>query len=260
MSRHVSYRTLLIDLTRRDFLTRYLGSLLGSYWNVVHPLVMILIYTLVFSKVMKARLGGEGVPFSYSLYLCSGLIPWTLFTEIVNRGTVTLVENAAFLKKLALPPYFLFIVSVLSSWVNFLISFLFFYVFLLLVHPLSPLLTIEYLGVVLLLSGFAFGLALGIGCLNVFLRDFQQMTTILFQLWFWFTPIVYAVDVLPKWAADLLWFNPAFAFLHSLHELMFYRRQPDPALFGLMIFWTALALGFGFFVYRKTYKTLRDYL
>ncbi len=74
----------------------------------------------------------------------------------------------------------------------------------------------------------------------------------------WFTPIVYAVDVLPKWAADLLWFNPAFAFLHSLHELMFYRRQPDPALFGLMIFWTALALGFGFFVYRKTNKTLRD--
>jgi ABC-type polysaccharide/polyol phosphate export permease len=66
---------------------------------------MILIYTLVFSKTMRAKLGGDNVPISYSLYPCVGLILWILFAEVINRGAVTLMDNAVFLEKLSVPPF-----------------------------------------------------------------------------------------------------------------------------------------------------------
>ncbi len=99
---------ILLDFARRDFKLRYTGSILGTKWNYIHPLVMILVYTLVFSKVMGARLGDQTKPFEYSIYLCSALLPWNFFVDLLTRQTSCLTDNAAFLKKMSISPIVLF--------------------------------------------------------------------------------------------------------------------------------------------------------
>ena len=251
---------LLVDLTKRDFRLRYSGSVIGSYWNIIHPLVMIVMYTVIFSQVMKAKLGINSGPFSYSVYLCSGLIAWNLLSELVSRGVTTLIDNADFVKKLSFNPFVLFGATASTSIINFLISFALFLLFLFFVHPISLGLILLYIGVVLIFVLFGMGLAIGLGCLNVFARDFQQLTTVVFQLWFWFTPIVYLTNILPEKALTLLWFNPAFPFIESFHKIVFYKEVPNLNLWGLMLFWTVISGAFGTYVYRRTISFARDHL
>jgi lipopolysaccharide transport system permease protein len=255
--RHIA---LVLDLSRRDFKVRYLGSFFGTYWNVIHPLVMILIYTLIFSQVMGARLGTTAEPWAYSLYLCSGLLLWNLFCETINRCTTILLENAAFMRKVSFPPWNMFLVSFVSSWLNYFISFAIFSIFMIVVGTFSLLHAAAYLCVVLCMSLFAAGLGATVGCLNVFMRDFQQFTAIILQVWFWFTPVVYLQDHLPKLAIKLLWFNPAYPFIDSAHELLFYQRIPSLTHLALMVSWSLLALGIASFVYKKTISAIRDEL
>ena len=260
MKKATAHLPLLLDLTKREFKVRYLGSLFGSYWNILHPLMMILIYTVIFSQVMRARLGVGSSPYSYSLYLCSGLLAWNFFAEIVNRGAVTLLDNAQFLKKMAFPPYILFGATAASAAVNFFISLSLFLVALQLVQPVGLLHFLVYLTTVGLFAAFGTGLGMALGCLNVFMRDFQQVTSIVFQLWFWFTPIVYLYDSLPELAKRLLVANPSFPFLASFHDLLYFQRLPSGQYWLLMVGWTALSLAFGILIYRKSISLARDHL
>lgn len=251
---------LLRDLTKREFKMRYLGSMLGSTWNLIHPLVMISVYTLVFSQVMHSRLGPDSGPFAYSLYLCSGLLAWTFFQETITRGVNTILDNAAFMKKMAFPPVVLFGATVASAAINFSIAFGLFTVALLILKPVGIIYYLTFLLVVALFAVFGFGIALGLGCLNVFLRDVQQLVAVVFQLWFWFTPIIYLVDALPAMAHKLILFNPAYAFIGPLHDLLYFERFPESYFWGMMLGWIALSLTFGSFVYRRSIRYVRDQL
>ncbi|MEZ4743559.1 MAG: ABC transporter permease [Bdellovibrionota bacterium] len=226
---------LLLSLTKREFKTRYLGSILGSYWNIIHPLVMISIYTLIFSKIMKAKLGVSAGPFSYSLYLCSGLLAWNYFQESISRGTNSLLDNAMFIKKMPFPPIIVFGASLLSSAINFLIAITIFGVFLTFIQPISIGLFFTFWLVIIILSIFSFGISIAFGCLNVFFKDIQQLISVLFQLWFWFTPIVYLEELLPDQAKWLLHFNPAWAFIESLHKLLYFQTYPEAKFWLLML-------------------------
>jgi lipopolysaccharide transport system permease protein len=252
--------SLLVSLTKREFKLRYLGSFLGSYWNLIHPLMMIIIYTVIFSRVMKAKLGGEQDTFAYSIYLCSGIFAWNLFSEVVNRCSMSLIENAGFLKKIALPPFIVFGASFLSALVNFCISFAIFSLFLFFARPVDPLNYILAILVTALLGLFGLGMGVFLGCLNVFLRDVQQMIALLFQLWFWFTPIVYLNSVLPDFAQKILLFNPAFPFIESLHILIFQNALPPLKYAFLMLLWTSIFGAIAWYTYKKSISLIRDNL
>lgn len=251
---------LLLNLTKREFKIRYLGSVLGSYWNLIHPLMMILIYTLVFSRVMHNRLPNASSPWSYSIYLCSALLPWTFFQEVLQRNVTALLDNATFLKKISFPPGVLFGATVASAGINFAIAFFLFSLFLLVVKPVSALLFAVYLVIVALFALFGLGLGVGLGCLFVFLRDIQQMVAITMQLWFWFTPVIYLYDSLPSYAQKALLFNPAFPFVQSLHGLIYFEVLPSSQFWLLMLGWTLVSLLVGQFIYRKSIVMVRDYL
>ncbi len=260
MRKYLQYLPLLLDLTKREFKLRYLGSVLGSYWNILNPLMMIFIYTVIFSHVMHSRLGADANKYAYTVYLCSGLFAWNFFSEIVNRGAVTLLDNAAFLKKMSLPPFVLFGAMAASAAINFGISFSIFLVVLFFIKSVSLLHLAAYLGVVLLYGLFGLGLALGLGCLNVFIRDVQQMISIVFQLWFWFTPLVYLVDALPDFARRLLRFNPSYPFINSLHQLVYFDRMPALVDLGAMAAWILASCTFGIYVYKRSISLVKDQL
>jgi lipopolysaccharide transport system permease protein len=202
------YRGFVLGMVRREFQYRYLSSLFGSAWAFLNPAALILIYTVVFSQVMRARLPGVDDTLAYSLYLCAGLLPWTAFTELLGRCVALFLEFGTLLKKVSFPRSSLPMIPLVSSLMNFAIIFGIFLLFLIAVgrFPGWPLLAVVPL--LLLQQTLALGLGVFLGVLNVFFRDVAQFVGVAVQFWFWLTPIVYSVGVLPEPAQRLVAWNP----------------------------------------------------
>lgn len=203
-----SYRAFVLGNVKREFQAKYRNSLLGATWAIVHPLALILIYTVVFAQVMRARLPGVDSHLAYGIFLCAGILTWTLFAEIVGRAQNVFIDNANLLKKLNFPRICLPAIVVLNALVNFGIVFGLFTLFLLSTGHFPG---VAYLALFPLLAihvAFALGLGVSLGVLNVFFRDVGQFFTVFLQFWFWLTPLVYASSVLPASVRHLMALNP----------------------------------------------------
>ena len=122
LSQYYRHRSLVKHLVIRDFKSRYMGSSLGSLWSVINPLVMIVIYTVIFTKIMGARLPGMTSGFAYSVYLCAGLLPWVSFADTVSRSTNIFMENSHLVQKVAFPKMVLLVYINIVGIINFIIS------------------------------------------------------------------------------------------------------------------------------------------
>jgi lipopolysaccharide transport system permease protein len=202
------YRGFVLGGVKREFQARYRNSLLGAAWTVLQPLAMITVYTVVFSQLMQARLPGVNDPFAYSIYLCSGLLTWGLFGEIVQRCQTVFLDNGNMIKKLSFPRICLPTIVVASALVNFAITFGVFMVFLLITRHFPGFVLFGMIPVLLFHVMFATGMGIAVGVLNVFFRDVGQFVNILLQFWFWFTPIVYSTATLPAAV------RPGYASIH----------------------------------------------
>jgi len=221
------YRGFIRGSVQREFQARYRNSLLGAAWTILHPLAMIVVYTVIFSQVMGNRLKGVDGTFAYSIYLCAGLLTWGLFAEITGRAQSVFLDQANLLKKLQFPRICLPIVVVLNALVNFAIIFSLFTVFLVMSGSfpgwtflaMAPVLAIQVL--------FAIGLGMVLGVLNVFFRDVGQFFNILLQFWFWFTPVVYPVTALPEEVRGALAWNPMAAIVAAYQGILVNHAMPD---------------------------------
>lgn len=227
------YRGFIIDSIRRDFQSRYQSSFLGALWLILQPVAMISVYTLVFSSLMRARMPDINTPFAYSIYLCSGVLTWGLFTETLNGLVNVFLNNANILKKLNFPRICLPIIVSVSSLINFLIIFALFVLFMIVSGTFPGWIFFAIIPVLLVQMMFTVGLGIILGVMNVFVRDVGQFVVILLQFWFWFTPIVYAACTLPEWARATMRFNPMATLVESYQNVLLYHHMPD---------WLALAL------------------
>jgi lipopolysaccharide transport system permease protein len=244
----------------REFRSRYLGSLLGASWAILNPLAMILIYTVIFSQIMKARLPGIESVFGYSIYLVSGLLPWNLFAEILGRSHSVFIENGNLIKKSSFPRASLPVIAMISAGLNFSIVFALFLAFLMLIGNFPGLVVLTVLPVLLIQMTFAGGLGIFLGTLNVFFRDIAQMMGIVLQFWFWLTPIVYPIDIIPerfRWVASL---NPLTSLITAYHDI--FVRQQSPQWESLMpvVLLSAFIAWFGLTVFRRNAGELVDEL
>ena len=212
------YRGFVLGSVKREFQSRYRGSLFGALWTVLNPLSMIVVYTVIFSQVMRARLPGVDDGLAYSVYLCAGLLTWGLFAEIT-------------FPRICLP-----VIVLLNAGVNFAIILALFLGFLALsgrlpgaaLLALVPLLAIQVL--------FAAGLGMILGVLNVFFRDVGQLFGICLQFWFWLTPIVYPIGILPEGIRSLIELNPMTALMRSYQQLFLHGQWPDwPSLLPITL-------------------------
>ncbi|MNG59941.1 Teichoic acid translocation permease protein TagG [compost metagenome] len=219
------YRGFILGSVKREFQIRYKMSMLGATWLILQPLSMILVYTLIFSQVMKTRLPGTGGAYSYSIYLCVGIITWGLFSEIISRSQNIFIESAGLLKKLNFPRICLPIIVVISAIINFSIIFSLFIVFLIITGNFHLVSIVEIIPLLMIEVVFALGLGVVLGVVNVFFRDVGQFVTVLLQFWFWFTPIVYVLATLPVWAQGILKYNP-MAVLVDNYQRVVIHQQP----------------------------------
>jgi lipopolysaccharide transport system permease protein len=214
------YRGFVLGMVGREFRARYLHSLLGGAWAILNPLAMILIYTVVFSQVMGARLPGIDDRLGYGLYLCAGLLPWTYFAEVLSRGTGAFVEFAPLLKKVQFPRLTLPAIVLLAATLNFAIIFGLFLLLLVALGRAPGWAVLAFLPLLLVQQAFAVGLAFLLGALNVFYRDVAHVVAVALQFWFWFTPIVYTLAVLPEPAQRLFALNPMTALVGAYQDIV----------------------------------------
>lgn len=222
-----AFRGFTLTSVKREIQAKYRNSLFGFAWVVIQPLAMILVYTVIFSQLMRSRLPGVEGGFAYSIYLCAGILTWGLFAEIMHRMASVFIDNANLLKKLNFPRLCLPLIVVLSGTINFLIIFALFIGFLLLSGNLPgwPLLAMLPLLLVQILLSIGLGGILGV--LNVFFRDVGQMLALLMQFWFWFTPIIYPIAILPDWAQSAMRFNPMFPLMQGYQGILVLGQWPD---------------------------------
>lgn len=201
---------LLKSMVKRDIKQRYTGSLLGLFWFIFQPLSTVLIYTFVFSFILKAKLGPEYGGITFSIWLLSGLIPWMFVNEVLNRSVNVILDNAALIKKTIIDTKWLVFSYLVTGMFNFLIFLilllallLYFKVFI----GLKILLIVYYF---VILSMFTLGISWIIASINVYLRDVGQFLGVLLNIWFYLTPIIYPISIIPEKYRIFIEINPLF--------------------------------------------------
>ena len=236
-----NYRAFIIGSIGREFQLKYRNSLFGIIWAILSPLAMIMVYMVVFSKVMNARLSGVDGTFSYGIYLCSGVLVWNFFSEIISRSQSVFLDNANILKKLAFPRLCLPVVVVGSAFVNFLIIFSLFSIFLLLTDSFPGVVYLGVLPLIALIILFAIGLGIILGVLNVFFRDVGHFFGIFLQFWFWLTPVVYPISIVPDRFRALIAWNPMAPMIEGFQAIFVQGQWPNwqslwfPTLLSLLL-------------------------
>ena len=236
-----AYRSLILGSVKREFQNKYQNSMLGALWNVLNPLAMIVVYTVIFSQVMQAKLPGVENSFGYSIYLCAGLLTWGLFAEITTRSQTIFLDNANLLKKISFPKLCLPLIVVLNALLNFLIVFTLFALFLLVSGSFPGWVFLAFIPLLLIITIFAVGLGMVLGVLNVFFRDVGQFFGIFITFWFWLTPIVYPISILPKLGQEVMGYNPMTPVLAAVQGIFVQSLWPNwpnliyPTVLGLIL-------------------------
>jgi lipopolysaccharide transport system permease protein len=222
-----AYRGFILGSVKREFQSKYSNSMLGAAWTVINPLAMIVVYTVIFAQVMRARLPGADSTFSYSIYLCAGVLTWGLFAEITGRAQNIFLEHANLLKKLSFPRLCLPIVVILNALLNFAIIFGLFTLFLVITGNFPGW---SYLALIPLLAiqiAFSIGLGITLGVLNVFFRDVGQLFNVVLQFWFWLTPIIYSINILPESVRSFMNFNPMAGLMAAYQAILVNGQWPQ---------------------------------
>lgn len=250
-------------LVRRDLKVRYAGSTLGGLWNLIHPIVMILIYIVIFSSLMKDSRGAENHPSDYIVHLCSGMLVWLVFAEVLGRSVSTLVENANFLQKVSFPPLILHASILFNVLVIYSVGLLVLWILLFLMGSQPPPAALASLGVMALAGAAASGLGMILSPLHVFFRDTAQFVQIALQVGFWLNPIVYpkslvADSPLGNWSGLLAW-NPTVHFI-SIAQSLFGDPKANPWPFSLavILIFPPVCLALGVLAFRKLLPEVRD--
>ncbi len=236
-----AYRGFIFGNVKREFQSKYRNSLLGASWTVLNPLAMIVVYTVIFSQIMRARLPGVDSAFAYSIYLCAGTLTWSLFSEITGRAQNTFLDNANLLKKLSFPRLCLPVVVIANAVLNFAIIFSLFTLFLLISGNFPGVAYLAVVPLLAILTAFSIGLGITVGVLNVFFRDVGQFFGILLQFWFWLTPIVYPASILPIKAQQLMGYNPIAPLMAGFQTALVVGQWPQwdslayPSVFALLL-------------------------
>lgn len=253
-----AYRGFIFGSVRREFQSKYHNSLLGIGWSIINPLAMIVVYTVIFSKVMGARLPGVGNGFAYSIYLCSGTLTWGFFADIVGRAQNMFLDNANLLKKVSFPRMTLPVVVIFNAGVGFSIIFCLFLIFLLVVGAWPGWVSLAAFPVLAIELLLAIGLGMVLGVLNVFFRDVGLLFGVILQFWFWFTPVVYPASILPERVKPLMSLNPMYPLVTACHEIFVAGSWPDwisllyPLILGLVF------CGLGLHLFRKNAGEMVD--
>ncbi len=255
------HRGLIWQMSRREVIGRYRGSLFGLLWSFVIPVLMLVVYTFVFSFIFQARWGEEtGSKSEFAIFLFTGLIVYSLFAESVNRAPTLMLNNANYVKKVVFPLEILPWVVMGSVLFHSALSVFVLLIFYAMLHGYVHW-TIVFLPVIFFpLVLFTMGIAWLLASSGTFLRDVSQSIGIITTVMLFMSPVFYPASVLPKDIRPYLFLNPLTFIIEQARDVIIVGNTPAWLRLGI---YSAISLGvawFGFYWFQKTRKGFADVL
>ncbi|WP_040213628.1 ABC transporter permease [Clostridium polynesiense] len=248
----LKYKELLQNLTVKELKLKYKNSVLGFFWSFLNPLMMMLVYTFAFKYVLRVTTE------NFAVVLLAGLLPWTFFQNSINSATTSIVSNGNLVKKVYFPREIIPLSMIFSNFINFLITFIVLFLAIM-VFKIKIGAAIILLPIVLiLLLGITIGLSLILSSLNVIYRDVSHFVEIIFMAWFYLTPIVYSLDLIPAQFRGIILLNPLALVVESVRSTVLYNTVPSIHFFAGMTAYAVILMFIGSKVFRSIEKSFAE--
>lgn len=246
-----SYRELLFSLTKKELKVKYRGSVLGFFWSFLNPILIMLVYSFVFSMVLR-----QGIK-EFAIFLLCALLPFNFFSNSVNYGANSIISNANLVKKIYFPKEIIPLSIVLSNLINFLLELVILFI-VLAIFKYQFYMYLYWLPLVIFVQIFLVsGFTLLVSSLNVLFRDLQHLVSILMMVWFFGTPIIYPLSMVPERFQYWMQINPMAVFSTFYRDIFYFVKYPDGFYIpppDIILICVGISLGFfflGYFVFKK---------
>ncbi len=252
------YRFFLSDLVSRDIKTKYRRSVLGVLWSVLNPLLMMLVLTAIFSRVLRVGVQDLGYYGGYPLFYLTGYVMFTFVSEATNFSLVSILQSGGLIKKVYIPKYIFPLEKCCYAFVNMCFSFIAFFVMFIffLVRgdiPISASLFTMFLAIIPMLYLFIFALGLGLllAAAAVFFRDVLHLWGVFLSLWMYASPIIYPLETLPAKLVSILRINPLTYYIDYFRCVLIRGSLPTVKDNLMCILFSLAALSVGLLAFRK---------
>lgn len=247
------YRHLLRNLVLKDLKLKYRGSVLGFVWSLANPLLMIAVYTIAFTYILRIRTPG------FVFYLMLGVLAWTFFANAAAMSTGSIVDNGGLARSVWFPRAILPLAGVLFNFAQYLLTVAVFLPVLMMLYrvpPSAPMLAYPIFLMLQLL--FTVGVALLLSVGTAFFRDVRHLVDVALAVLFWATPVVYETTQIPDGLRTAILFSPLSPYVTAYHDVFYYGRWPSPAVWGLAVAYAAAALLAGLVLVTRTEDQLTE--
>ena len=239
------YKELIRNLVVRDLKVRYKRSILGIFWALLEPLLLMILFSVVFSVLLRFRIE------NYPVFLLCGILPWSFFSTSLSNSAGCIASNATLIKKIYFSREILPLTAVISRLVNFLISLCLLFIFLIAfqIHLTYYLVYLPLILAVQLI--FVLGLSLFFSSLNTFYHDVGFILQFIIFGWFYLTPIFYPITMIPERYLSIYMLNPMATIVHSYRNILFYGLPPDFSYLSIAFVISILCFLMGIYVFRR---------
>lgn len=248
----VRHRQLTWEMTKREISQRYAGQVLGTFWSLVHPLLLMGIYVFIFAVVFKMKIGGtHDLPLDYTTYVLAGLIPWMSFQEAMSKGTVVIVANGNLVKQVVFPIEILSVTGVIVAFFSQLVSTSVLTMYVLFRHGTLPwtfsLLPVLFFFQVLAMIGVSFFLA----SVGVYLRDLKDFVQVFCVMGMYLIPAFYLPTMVPAVFRPLLYLNPFSYIVWCYQDVCYFGRFEHPWAWAVLVLFSVGVFYAGYRVFGK---------
>jgi len=240
-----NYRELLYRLAVKEIQVKYKNTALGFLWTILNPLLLMIVFSFIFTVVFRGRQIEN-----YPLFFLCGILPWNFFTGSLNRAVTSIIANENLIKKVYFPreiiPISILLASLVDLVISFCVLFLALFIFGYTFYFYLPLLILAIFLLFVLSAGFSLALA----CANVYFRDIQHLLNIILIIWFYGTPIMYDLSMVPERFHLLIKFvNPMTSIILLFREALYWNKWPSESLllYAVVISLVVFALGYRLF-------------
>ena len=240
------YREMLINMVRRDLRGKYKGSILGFLWTFINPLLQLVVYTIVFSNIMRMGVS------NYEIFLFVALIPWMFFSTSVLSGAGSIIYNQSLVTKIYFPREILPLSVVTSNFINMIYCSVIVNLNLEVWFILPVIAFIEYILVI--------GIVLIVSALTVYFRDLEHILGIIIMAWQFLTPVMYPESFVPSQYQAILYLNPMTPIIISFRDVLYYGKMPVVENLVYAFLWGLIIFICGFLLFGKLQKDFAEEL
>lgn len=248
------YRELLKTNVKKEIRGKYKGSWLGVMWTFLNPLLQLLVYSFVFPYILKVDVE------NYTIFMIVALVPWNFFTTAVQIGTGSVISESGIIKKVYFPREIIPISVVISSLVNFLITCIIMFLFILFSGVGFTKLVLLFPLIVIIQTIFTLAMTFLLSAITVFIQDIGHFVSIVLMLAFYATPIVYNSELLPNKFQWIITLNPMAQVINAYRDVLYYQKMPDMTSLGVLAVISIIALIVCYKVFKKLEKSFAEEL